>query len=262
MTTLRRLGDGLRLAVGTLTIVPVGQLRPATRSAARWAMLLAPVAALPLGAGTVAVAGVGNLAHLPTLVTAGLVLALLGWGTRAMHWDGLADTADGLAVSWDRQRALDIMRRGDAGPVGVGVLGILLLLDAAALAALIDRPRGVWVAALAVVAARAACALTGSTLLRRARPDGLGAGVARSVPVAGSLATLAAVAVLVGAAGTFAAVPWWRSALAVAAAAAAVVLLLRRCSRAFGGVTGDVMGAGIEIAQCVLLVVLSSGTSA
>jgi adenosylcobinamide-GDP ribazoletransferase len=262
VTTLRPLGDGLRLAVGTLTIVPVGRLRPVTPSVARWAMLLAPVAALPLGMGTVVVAGAGRLAQLPGLVTAGLVLALLGWGTRAMHWDGLADTADGLAASWDRERALDIMRRGDAGPVAVGVLGTLLLVDAAALAALVDRPRGVWVAAVAVVTARVACALTGSTLLRAARADGLGVGVARSVPPAGSLAALGGVAVLVSALGTLAAVPWWRSALAVAAAVAAVVLLLWRCTRSLGGVTGDVMGACIELAQCVLLVVLCSGTSA
>ena len=47
--------------------------------------------------------------------------------------------------------------------------------------------------------------------------------------------------------------------LAVVAGALAVGLLLRRCRRVFGGVTGDVMGAAIEVALAVNLVVLSSG---
>ena len=255
------IGAGLRLAVGTLTIVPVGDVGPITRGTARWAMMLAPVAVLPLAAGAAAVAGLGQITHLSTLVIAGLVLAFLGWATRAMHWDGLADTADGLAASWDRERALEVMRRGDAGPVAVGVLALVLLIDAAALAVLLDRPWGAALIAVVVIASRVSCALTASTLLRAARPDGLGVVVAGSVPVVGSVVTVGLVMVLVAGVGTFADVPWWQSCLAVAVASASVVLLLRRCQRAFGGVTGDVMGAGIEVAQCVLLVALSAGVT-
>ena len=40
---------GLRLAVGTLTMIPVGSLPPTTRRIGAWAMALAPIAALPLG---------------------------------------------------------------------------------------------------------------------------------------------------------------------------------------------------------------------
>lgn len=140
MTGLRDLRVGMQLAVGTLSIIPVGPLPSLTVPIARWAMILAPVAAIPLGVGAALAGSAGHLAHLPSLVTAGLVLAFLGWATRAMHWDGLADTADGLAVSWDRERALDIMRRGDAGPVAVGVLGLVLLVDTAALAAVLELP--------------------------------------------------------------------------------------------------------------------------
>jgi len=262
MTGLAELRGGVRLAVGTLTIVPVGRLPPLTRPMARWAMVLAPVAAIPLGAGTTLVAFIGHLAHLPALVTAGLALAFLGWATRAMHWDGLADTADGLAVSWDRERALEVMRRSDAGPAAVGVLGLVLLLDAAALAGLLDRPRGALLAGVLVVAARGACVLTASRRARPARADGLGVAVAGSVPVAGSVAVVGAVGVLVVAVGLLAGVPTWLSCVAVGASTAAVAALVRRSCRAFGGVTGDVMGAGIEIAQCVLLVVLSVGVLA
>lgn len=265
MTGLDELAGGVRLAVGTLTIVPVGRLPPLTRPMARCAMTLAPVAAIPLGAGTTLVAPIGRLAQLPALVTAGLVLAFLGWATRAMHWDGLGDTADGLAVSlvsWDRQRALEVMRRGDSGPVAVGVLGLVLLLDAAALAALLDRPRGALLAGVVVVAARGACALTASTRAGPARANGLGVGVAGSVPVAGSVGVVGAVGMLVVTVGLLASVPPWLSFVAVGASTAAVVGLVRHTCHAFGGVTGDVMGAAIEVAQCVLLVVLSAGVLA
>jgi len=61
---------------------------------------------------------------------------------------------------------------------------------------------------------------------------------------------------LVAAAVATAAVGWWAAPLALAAAAgaAAVVALARR---AFGGITGDVLGAIEQVAECLALVVVS-----
>ena len=50
---------------------------------------------------------------------------------------------------------------------------------------------------------------------------------------------------------------WWRGLVAVALAAVVVSLLVRRCVRRFGGVTGDVFGAAIELALATMLVALS-----
>jgi adenosylcobinamide-GDP ribazoletransferase len=49
-----------------------------------------------------------------------------------------------------------------------------------------------------------------------------------------------------------------RSLLAALLAAAAAEVLLRRCRSRFGGVTGDVLGALVETATTVTLVVLST----
>jgi adenosylcobinamide-GDP ribazoletransferase len=70
---------------------------------------------------------------------------------------------------------------------------------------------------------------------------------------------LAAIAVAVATAGVAAAVatPWWTGASAVVAAYAVAALLLWRCVRRLGGITGDVLGACVEIAVAAALVTLA-----
>ena len=93
-------------------------------------MVLAPLAVAAAGGGRGA-GGLGASAvDLPALVVGLLVVGTLALGTRAMHLDGLADTVDGLGSGWDRQRALEVMRRGDIGPMGVVALVIMLGLQA------------------------------------------------------------------------------------------------------------------------------------
>lgn len=250
---------GLRLAVGTLTVVPVGTIADPTRGHARWAMILAPVAALPVAVSVSAVVFAGHLASLPALLTAALAIAVIAAGTRAMHLDGLADTVDGLGAGWTRERALEVMRRGDVGPMGAAALILVLLVQVAALSAVVDRPEGWLVAGVAVVASRAAVLLTCRAGMPSARPSGLGAVVAGSVPtwVAGLCGAITAVCMTL-AAGAAGLTPV-AGATAIAAGAVGVGLLLRTCRKVFGGVTGDVMGAAIEIALTLILVVLSSG---
>ncbi|MEO7270202.1 MAG: adenosylcobinamide-GDP ribazoletransferase [Knoellia sp.] len=256
---MRDSSAGLRLALGTLTVVPVGTIADPTRGHARWAMVLAPVAALPIAAAVSGVVALGDLASLPALLTAALAVAVIAAGTRAMHLDGLADTVDGLGAGWTRERALEVMRSGDVGPMGVAALVLVLLAQVAALSAIADRPQGWLLAGAAVVASRASTLLTCRVGMPSARPSGLGAVVAGSVPtwVAG-LGGLVVMGLLSAAATATGLIPT-TGVVAVLLAAVAVGLLLRTCRRVFGGVSGDVMGAAIEVALAVMLVVLSSG---
>ena len=247
--------DGLRLSAGTLTVVPVPAPVLVDRSAAGVAMV---VAVLP-GAGVgLVVAGlaVGSAAlGVPTLVAALLAVGAGSLLTRFLHLDGLADTTDGLVASWDRDRALAVMRSGDVGPCGATVLVVVLGAQAASLSALLAHDAGP--AAGAVVLAWAASRSVLAVLTARgttpARPGGLGAGVLDSVPVPLAVAVPAVVA----AAGWFAAGP--RGPLAVGLAVLAAAALARHAHRRLGGLTGDVLGAGVEVALLAALVVLSTG---
>jgi adenosylcobinamide-GDP ribazoletransferase len=69
-----------------------------------------------------------------------------------------------------------------------------------------------------------------------------------------------AVAAAVGAALVLvlAGLPWWRGPVVVLAAFAAAAVLLRRCVTRLGGVTGDVLGACVEVALTAALVVLAA----
>ena len=131
------LGDGLRLATGTLTVLPVPPPRTVCSPVAGLAMALAPLVVLPLGAAAALVAWAGDAVAAPPLLTAALAVAVLALGSGFLHLDGLADTADGLAVKGDRGRRLEVMRRGDVGRVGVVTLVLVLLVQVSTLAGLL-----------------------------------------------------------------------------------------------------------------------------
>jgi adenosylcobinamide-GDP ribazoletransferase len=245
-------GPALRLAVGTLTVLPTGGVT-VDRAVARGAMLLAPLAVLPLGLLTAALTEAGVALSWPGLVVGLVAVAGLALATRALHLDGLADTVDGLGASWDRERALEVMRRGDVGPMGAVALVLVLGVQAAAVGALVSG----WTSALGlgvlVCSARAVLAVVCRRGVPAARPSGLGAAVAGSVPPAAAAGCWLLVAAVLALLWTWLGGLWWAGLLTALATVAAAVLLVRWCVRRLGGVTGDVMGAAVEVALTVLL---------
>ena len=181
-------------------------------------------------------------AHAPGLlaaaatVTAGVLL------TRALHLDGLADTADGLGSYRRGAEALDIMKKSDIGPFGVVAIGLTLLLQTAAVSGLAP-----WSLPVAWAAGRLAVGVACRPGVPAARPDGLGALVAGTVPVAVTAGTVVVVA----------AAAWpghgWPGPVAVTVAVLVAYGLVRHCVRRFGGITGDVIGAVVEVATTVAL---------
>ena len=131
------LRDAWLLATGTLTAVRVPPPARVDRPVAGLAMVLAPLAVLPLAAAAALVVLVGDWLGLPPLATAYVVVLALALGTRAFHWDGLADTADGLTASYSPERSLEVMRTGPVGPAGVVAVVLVTGLQAAGLAAVV-----------------------------------------------------------------------------------------------------------------------------
>ena len=230
-----------------LTILRVpAQAAASTRGVLPWA----PLVGLVLGgvAAGVAVAGARLVSPLTGAVLGIATLAAL---TRGLHLDGLADTADGLGPLRGRERALQVMRQGDVGPFGVVTLLLTVLLQVAAVAALLETDRG-WTALWAApLVARLAMARTGLPDEPMAAGSTLGQSVAGTV----SARWLAGCVFLTAALLTVA-----DQALVASAAAGllAAELLLRRARARLGGVTGDVMGAMGETAAAVTLLVAAT----
>jgi adenosylcobinamide-GDP ribazoletransferase len=226
-------------ALAFLTLLPLGRLELDERDVARGAPLFPVVGAL-VGAA-VALVGIGLEDTLTPFLAAGVAVAFETLVTGGIHLDALADASDGLGAR-TRERALEIMGEGPVGAFGATSLIVGLLLKTGAIAVLLAAEDTVVVVAVAMALGRAAPLVlasalpyarsgegSGRILTDRMSPWSLGGGLALALALAAALLGLRAVALLAG-------------------AAAATLLVAVTARRRFGGVTGDVLGAGIELA--------------
>ena len=246
------MSDGLRLAFTTLTVLPVRGPAVLDRQTAGAAMSLAPLVGLLLGlAAAGLLVGLDGLTSGPPLLAAAAAVALLGALTRGLHLDGLADLADGLGSYAGPERTRQVMKQPDVGALGLSAVVLVLLVQVAALLACLSAGRGALALVLAVVGGRLAVSLACTPGTPAASPGGLGALVAGTVRPAVPLL----LAVLTTAAA--AAADGVRPVLALAAGLLAARLLRRHAVRRLEGVTGDVLGALVEVTTAVVLVAMS-----
>jgi adenosylcobinamide-GDP ribazoletransferase len=252
--------DAWRLALGTLTAVPVSPPRTVDRRRAGTAMVLAPLATLPLGITVAIVALSGHWLHLPALVTAMLAIGAATLGNRALHLDGLSDVADGLAASYDPARSVRVMKSGTSGPAGVTATILVIGLQAAGLASLLGSLqwwRAAILAGIALCVSRATLAVCCVRGVPPSREDGLGHIFTQTVPKAVAAIVWLLAGAALAAAASWAGLAWWRGPLAAAITLVVVWAVIARAVRRFKGVTGDVFGACIELGSAAILVVLS-----
>ena len=166
------------------------------------------------------------------------------------HEDGLADVADGLGGSYDRARALEIMKDSRVGAFGVLALVLSLMLKVSALA-LIGATSVVALAValvLAHVASRAWPLLViswlpyiGDAAASKSKP--LADQISRSSLCAGFAWLLAAVSWAVWMQGTlFVIAPLFASFLAL-------LVMIRLLRRRLGGFNGDGLGATQQVCE-------------
>jgi adenosylcobinamide-GDP ribazoletransferase len=185
----------------------------------------------------------------PTPVAAVLAVAFGLLLTGGFHEDGASDAADGLGGGLTTARVVEIMRDSRIGAYGAMTLWAVLTFRWAALVALDRRALvalplamawGRWSMPVVMVALPPAAAGLGSTVSR---------GVGR-LPLA--LATVLAVLATL-AAHALGCRELWQPAAAAGVAVLAWILYLRN---RMGGYTGDLLGAGNQVVEAAVLLVL------
>jgi adenosylcobinamide-GDP ribazoletransferase len=243
---------GLITAVGFLTRLPVGagsaRDAKAIARSARWFPLVGALL------GGIYCGAFALLARVfPPLLTAVIIVIIDAWITGAMHFDGLADTADGFGGGRTREDVLRIMRDHAIGAYGAVAIGLTLALKIAAIVALagfVDRRGALAGLLLAPVLGRwSAVALGATQSYARPGEDDPGS-VGSPTRFMGRMELVFATVVALGIAVT---VSRWRGVAAMALVAAVAMVWGWWCRWRIGGVTGDTLGAGIEISECVVL---------
>ncbi len=229
--------ERIAAALSFLTILPVPGRRDVTRSSAFF-----PLAGWIIGGalyGIMTAAG-----SLPVLARAFLVVAAWELASRGLHMDGLADTADAFIAGGGKDRILRILDDSHTGAFGVMAMGLLLLGKFAFLSSLSFNTGRVAVLCACVVARFGLCLFAG--LFGAARDEGLGSAVISST---GLLEVVIAAAIAFAPLGIL----FGLRALYAVCSLVLGLLLAIYSSWKISGLTGDVLGACMELSELAVL---------
>ena len=232
------------IALQFLTVLPIQLKNMPTAKQNAQAILIYPFIGLLIGLVLFACSIL--LFKLPTLLLASIILVLWIWLTGGLHLDGLADTADAWVGGFgDPERTLKIMKDPACGPIGVLSLIMLCLLKFVAIYVLLEQQLSVFLIVVPAIGRSSALFLFLTTSY--VRKQGLGRSIADLIPKVCSwtvfVITLSFLCVFERA-GIF---------------CLAIFLLLLFYLRTkfierIGGITGDTIGASIELSEvCVLM---------
>ncbi|MDQ2774717.1 MAG: adenosylcobinamide-GDP ribazoletransferase [Acidobacteriota bacterium] len=180
---------------------------------------------------------------LPRAVIAVLLVTLEAFLTGALHMDGLADTADGLGGGRDREHALSIMRDHAIGSYGAVALILLIGLKVTAITSLLTHPSW-WVYLLLAPLLGRWAVLPLTRFIPYARDAGSVVDHMRTGELIwGTVMTAIACVGL----GRLSGLICWAAVIVGAA------LFGRYCRRKIGGITGDTLGANVQLCEGIVL---------
>lgn len=235
----------LRVAIGFLTRVPVGDVSNGDPSSVRLASAVPWFPLVGAAVGLVqGLAWLGLAEVVSPLLAAALATAVALLITGAFHHDGLADMADAFGGGWTVEQRFEILKDSRLGTYGTAALGLALLIEVAAIADVGAADPFDALGAIVTAHAVARCAALIAMLAAPVAGDGLGASYMRDLsPVAVGIGIGAGVVVAALASPVLIVGP-------LIGAAIAGLLVVALSVRKIGGVTGDVLGA---IVVCTLL---------
>lgn len=188
----------------------------------------------------------------PPATAAAVDVVLLIVLTGALHLDGLGDTADGIFSHRGRERALEIMRDSRMGAMGLVTMAAVLGLKAAGIAALIEN-RFLMLTVVPVFSRSGI--LFAMRMLPYGRPDGgLGSSFFKNtLPLKSLWGILPAVvlALLAGLRGMGLCLGFMLI----------TAMLIEFYRRQMACVTGDMLGAMIEVTEALLFLLAAMGVS-
>lgn len=175
-----------------------------------------------------------------------IILYLLIVG--GIHVDGIGDLFDGIFSARDQKRMLEIMSDSHIGAFGVvGIILYFMGMYVGLYEVMHTELFPVILISMPVIGR--SVALIGAGLSRYAKPEGLGKAIVDRV---GPLTSLMLSLVLVAAYFVF----FPMIGLSIIVTLVVMLYILWRIHRTLDGITGDVLGALVEISQIVFLIVV------
>ncbi len=231
------------IAVQFMTTIPIKLPCLPSREQNALSMLFYPVIGLMIGGVLWLVA---SYVQLPMMLLSCAVMVVWVWLTGGLHLDGLADTADAWVGGFgDKQRTLTIMKDPNTGAMGVIAIVLCLALKWAAVYCLLELDAVLALLFVPMLGRMSALALFATTPY--VRQHGLGSAL-QDVPK-----YLLWLVMLGFGAAVFALS--WQIAVAMIGVWAVMLAWLRwRFVGRIGGITGDTVGASIEVVEVAMLV--------
>ncbi|WP_151716748.1 adenosylcobinamide-GDP ribazoletransferase [Acinetobacter sp. TUM15071] len=231
------------IALQFLTVLPIELKTMPSAKQNGQAMLFYPLVGLLLG--LILFASAMLLAKLPIILSAALILVLWIWLTGGLHLDGLADTADAWVGGFgDPERTLKIMKDPACGPIGVLSLVVVCLLKFVALYVLLEQHMAAFLIVLPIFGRSVPVFLFLTTPY--VRTQGLGRSITDFMPKKRLWMVFVITSALL-------CIFKWLGLIALLVFLVMLFYMRSLFIKRIGGMTGDTVGAAIELAETGVL---------
>jgi cobalamin 5'-phosphate synthase/cobalamin synthase len=201
-----------------------------------------PLVGLLIG-GVYALAALTLRSHLPGDMLAATLVVLDVLLTGALHFDGLADMADGFGGGRTKEDVLRIMRDHAIGSYGGVALALMVALKVAAYSALLKQTSCIPALILTPALGRWSILLLTANLPYARPTSSVAQGMGKQSLAWGTCIIVASVSATISLRG------WLATSLVILVSAAFGFY----CKRRIGGITGDTLGANLQLCETASL---------